>query len=150
MHAKLPSLTSIALFAVGVFSVIAASATAPPGRYVISNGTVYDTKTKLTWQQTPPSFQLNLADAGSAGIGGYCASLGARWRLPTWEELITIMDYSQTSAPLLDPTAFPAPQPSGTYFTANSLCIADTSNGSGGCGACDGSPRFQAYVRCVK
>jgi len=87
-----------------------ASANAPAGRYTIGGGTVFDTKTKLTWQQVVSTTTYTWADAKT-----YCASAtlsaalgGSGWRLPTVKELQTIVDYSQTSNPLIDPTAFPA------------------------------------------
>jgi Protein of unknown function (DUF1566) len=76
---------------------------APAGRYTYpAAGTVYDTKTKLTWQQTLAS-EYAWADAKT-----YCAGVGATlggtgWRLPTMKELQTIIDEST----LIDLTAFP-------------------------------------------
>ena len=64
-------------------------AAAPSGHYVVTagsgtgNGTVYDTKSKLTWQQTISTATYTWADAKTycAGVG---ASLGGTgWRLPT-------------------------------------------------------------------
>src|SRR5258708_2399350 len=82
-------------------------ADAPPGRYTIANGTVYDTKTKLTWEQTPGpnSFYPTLVPSDQ-----YCPTLmleGGGWRLPSLTELLTIVDESR-SDPAIDPTAFPA------------------------------------------
>jgi hypothetical protein len=86
-----------------------ASANAPAGRYTIGGGTVYDTKTKLTWQQSVPSGTYT-----PAGAKAYCTSTtvnttlgGSGWRLPTVKELLTLEDFSQASAPLIDPSAFP-------------------------------------------
>jgi hypothetical protein len=101
-----------------------ASANAPSGRYIISNGTVYDTKTKLTWQQTVPTSPYTWLNAEN-----YCsATLGSPWRLPTVSELLSIVDYSinhhGTGAALIDPSAFP-----GTlvyYFWASTLLSATT------------------------
>jgi hypothetical protein len=83
-------------------------ADAPNGRYVVSAGTVYDTRTKLTWQQTivPSTYKATESLA-------YCASLGASlggggWRVPSIKELLTLLDHSQTSGPFIDRTAFPA------------------------------------------
>ena len=82
---------------------------AAPGRYSYpATGTVYDTKTKLTWQQTVDSpGQYLWADTKA-----YCAALGATlggtgWRAPTLTELQTLVDESR-SDPSIDPTAFPA------------------------------------------
>jgi hypothetical protein len=63
-----------------------ADANAPAGRYTIAEGTVYDTKTMLTWQQTIPTRQYYWADAktycGSATVSS--ALGGSGWRLPTY------------------------------------------------------------------
>ena len=87
----------------GVAQPIAADA--PPNRYMFPMpGTVYDVRTKLTWQQT--------VDAGMHTQGeaiGYCTSLplaGGGWRLPTRAELLTIVDPTKYD-PALDRSAFP-------------------------------------------
>jgi hypothetical protein len=111
MNASIPRF----LCAVAMIAVILptpADANAPGGRYVVtnggtSNGTVYDTKTKLTWQQTISSISCTWADAK-----GYCAGVGSSlggtgWRLPTLKELQSLVDYSQTTPPMIDSTAFP-------------------------------------------
>jgi formylglycine-generating enzyme required for sulfatase activity len=96
------------LGAVAVVSVVlstSAEANAPAGRYTMTGGTVFDTKTKLTWQQTAPAATYAWAPAKT-----YCQTLslaGTGWRLPTRKELQTIVDYSQSN-PSIDPTAFPA------------------------------------------
>jgi hypothetical protein len=97
---------------------------APAGRYVAASGTVYDTRTKLTWQQTAPSPTYTWADAKThcAGVG---ASLGgAGWRLPTVKELQTIVDDSTTN-PSMDATVFPAPP---DYDFWSSSPVADSSS----------------------
>jgi Protein of unknown function (DUF1566) len=83
---------------------VRSSASAPAGRYTTASGTVYDTKTKLTWQQSDPSASYAWADAKT-----YCQNLGlggADWRLPTMKELLTIVDYSRSN-PSIDPTFSP-------------------------------------------
>ena len=118
----------------GVIAIIAvtlptsADANAPAGRYVVTsggpdagtgNGTVYDTKTKLTWQQTVPSTAYTWANAKTycAGVG---ASLGGTgWRLPTLKELQTIVDYSQSN-PSIDSTAFPS-TPAAWFWSSSPL-----------------------------
>lgn len=96
-----------------------ASATAPAGRYNLSDTTVTDLKTKLTWQRTVPSTTYGWEDAKS-----YCAGLGSSlggkgWRLPTVKELQTIVDDSR-SDPAIDPTAFPD-TPSTAFWSATAL-----------------------------
>lgn len=82
-----------------------ARADAPPGRYtVIDDGTVYDTRTKLTWQQ---SVVATAANADGAAV--YCKGLalaGGGWRLPTVSELLTLVDPTRKN-PAIDSTAFP-------------------------------------------
>ena len=133
-----------------------ADASAPTGRYVVTsggtgNGTVYDTKTKLTWQQTVPSTAYTWANAKTycAGVG---ASLGGTgWRLPTLKELQTIVDYSQSN-PSIDSTAFPSTP--GNVFWSSSPLAGSSSNawsvdfGYGYTGnVVVSNPR---YVRCVR
>jgi hypothetical protein len=105
----------------GAFAVVAvaltasAEASAPAGRYTMTGGTVFDTKTKLTWQQTAPAATYAWAAAKT-----YCQTLslaGTGWRLPTRKELQTIVDYSESN-PSIDPTAFPATP--ATYFWSSS------------------------------
>jgi TPR repeat protein len=91
-----------------------ADASAPAGRYVVTsggtgNGTVYDTKSELTWQQTVSSTTYTWADAktycGSAAVSSSLGGTG--WRLPTIAELESIVDRSQATAPRIDPSDFP-------------------------------------------
>jgi hypothetical protein len=91
-----------------------AAADAPPGRYTVSNGTVYDTRTKLTWQQTVDVTGYTFADAAT-----HCATLpldGGGWRLPKASELRTIVDV-MNYMPAIDPVAFPA-TPLGYFWTS--------------------------------
>jgi len=106
-----------------------ADAGAPAGRYVVASGetgnrTVYDTKTKLTWQQILPSTEYTWANAKTycAGVG---ASLGGTgWRLPTCKELQTIVDDSWI-APAIDPNAFPSTPV--TWFWSSSPVVGSPS-----------------------
>ena len=86
----------------------AVRANAPVGRYVVSAGTVYDVKTKLTWQQSVSPTVYQATDAA-----GYCSNLGATlggagWRVPTIKELATLLDHSQSNGPWIDRSAFPS------------------------------------------
>jgi hypothetical protein len=99
-----------------------ADADAPTGRYVVTaggtgNGTVYDTKSKLTWQQTVLSTSTWAnAKTYCLGVGGTLGGTG--WRLPTVKELMSIVDYSKSTAPLIDPSAFPA-TPVGWFWSSS-------------------------------
>jgi formylglycine-generating enzyme required for sulfatase activity len=113
------------LGAVAVVSVVSSSsaaANAPAGRYTMTGGTVLDTKTKLTWQQTVPAAKYTWAAAKT-----YCQTLslmGTGWRLPTRKELQTIVDYSQAS-PSIDPTAFPA-TPAEAFWSSSPVAGSPT------------------------
>jgi hypothetical protein len=63
-----------------------------------TSATVYDIKTKLTWQQTVPSTKYAWADAKT-----FCAGLGTGWRLPTMKELQTIVDGSRFAPSMYKP-----------------------------------------------
>ena len=103
----------VAVFAAVLATGVAGRASAPAGHYAIANGAVYDTKTKLTWQQAASSSTYTQPAAAS-----YCATLGlngATWRLPTMKELLTIVDLSVSPpGPTIDSAAFPGTPPD--YF----------------------------------
>jgi hypothetical protein len=94
--------------------VVISSATAPAGRYSISGGTVLDTKTGLTWQQSAASQTYTGATAPA-----FCATVGAGWRLPTVKELATLIDFSVASpGPMIDTTAFPGTPTDMSFLTS--------------------------------
>lgn len=79
-------------------------ADAPEGRYVIANGTVFDTQSNLTWEQNAPfdlhtweQAQLRCQDLDLDGFG---------WRAPSVKELQTLVDETRVD-PSIDPTPFP-------------------------------------------
>ncbi len=102
--------------AVAVVAVLSApaAANAPAGRYTTSGGTVYDTKTKLTWQQTVPTTTYTWANAQTYCAGAAVSSAlgGTGWRLPTIKELQSLVDDSQAAAPTIDSQFFPGTPPS--------------------------------------
>ena len=106
-----------------LFLAGASRANAPAGRYTMASGTVYDTKTKLTWQQTAaPGAGYTWGSAGASGTAqSYCATLslnGPGWRLPTIKELYTLVDFSQAQGTaLIDSTYFPG-APASTFWSA--------------------------------
>jgi hypothetical protein len=137
-------------------------AQAPAGRFIAGsdpflNGpdgvaTVYDTKTKLTWQRDPTGpFPVG---AGPTNPVGVCADLtlstgAVGWRLPTLKELLTIVDYAGDHGPsaLIDDQFFPNTPASGfvsaTSSPAHPVQCVDFSNGWLGCYAAN-------YQRCVR
>ena len=81
-----------------------AHAAAPAGHYVVSGtgntATVYDTKSRLTWQRTISLGTWTEAKAYCAGLGATLGGTG--WRMPTFKELITLLDLSQTGTSSTD------------------------------------------------
>jgi hypothetical protein len=133
------------------------SANAPAGRYTVSAGTVFDTKTKLTWAQHAAPGTMSFSNGES-----FCRNLGASlggtgWRLPSKKELLTLVDYSQTVAPCIDPVAFPS-EPTGYYWTGTGPpsrsgegSIIGVNFSTGATSFLSGDPMYgdSASVRCV-
>jgi Protein of unknown function (DUF1566) len=74
-------------------------ANAPAGRYTVASGAVTDNQTGLVWQQADDGKTYTFSQAQS-----HCAALGGTWRVPTPNELMTIVS---DSPPYLDAAAFP-------------------------------------------
>ncbi len=85
-----------------------AEPTCPSPRFVANTGWVVDTETKLTWQQ---SFSRATWDAAKTA----CMALGSGARLPSLNELATLIDDSISTAPRIDVTAFPGTPGSGFW-----------------------------------
>jgi hypothetical protein len=109
---RFPSVAAMALLVAAAST--SRGANAPVGRYTSATGTVYDTKTKLTWAQpASPTQSYTWGAASAAGTAqNYCATLnqgGTGWRMPTIGELVTLIDWSQAGAATgeIDPTFFP-------------------------------------------
>ena len=138
---------------VASFAMTATAQTGPPAaRYTTTTNTVYDNKTKLTWQRmvAPNTYNETAARV-------YCASeavttiLGGAGRLPTLKELQSIVDYSRR-APAIDPDAFPSNAPS--FFWSASLRVGSSSSDAWGVNFYDGDTytrqvNSDAAVRCV-
>jgi hypothetical protein len=113
-----------------------AEASAPTGRYVVTaggtgNGTVYDTRTKLTWQQTATSTTYALSDAKTYCTGMSTTLGGTGWRLPTIKEIVTIIDFSvgysnAPGAPMIDRNAFPGTLASEFWSSSPALASGST------------------------
>jgi hypothetical protein len=74
----------------GAALAVRSHAAAPAGRYVVSNGTVFDTKTGLTWQQDYLSWNGNCEELVLDGHDD--------WRLPSANEILSIVDETQLPA----------------------------------------------------
>jgi hypothetical protein len=144
------------LVAVGLASH--ARADAPPGQYDLFDQTdveILDLHTGLTWQRIPGP-QMN-----SASAAAYCQSLAlpssTSWRLPSYKELLTLVDESPHPSfvgdgqPVaIDNHAFPGYfAPSGKYWSSSQV-----SSGVYDVDFMDGTVRIEDsslsfYVRCV-
>jgi hypothetical protein len=147
-----------ALAIIMVASPRSVDAAAPAGHYVVTagsgagDGTVYDTKSKLTWQQTVSSTQYSWAEAKTycAGVGASLGGIG--WRVPTIKELLSIVDLSQTG-PAIDPNAFPSTP--AEHFWSSSPPVGSSSFAWGvdfrsGASGYQHNVSDPNYVRCVR
>ena len=108
-----------ATFAVGLGAT--AGASTPAGRYSTTAATVYDTKTKLTWQRGSSSSTLTWADAKTYCTNAGTSLGGAGWRLPTVKEILTLVDYAQPptgTTAMVDSVAFPS-TPLAFFWTSS-------------------------------
>jgi hypothetical protein len=144
-------------------------ADAPAGRYAISgSGMVYDTKTRLTWQQAPALSVLTpwttttngtAPDVAARRCSGLSLGGASDWRLPTVRELQTLVDYAQSGtaqdggpAPMVDTTYFPG-TPADVFWSSTPYAgspgfawgvdfAVGNSNGY--------DAKYASYVRCVR
>ena len=88
----------------------------PIGAEVQAGGFVHDVATGLTWEQT-----VNASPAFSDAAAAYCAGLGAGWRLPSLNELQTIVDDTKVS-PAIDGALFPS-TPAAAFLTSSAYVV---------------------------
>ncbi len=119
---------AVAALAVASSPARTGRADAPAGRYVVDSGTVKDTLTGLMWQQKVDATKYVAIQAcmpGQTVCDGqsYCANLTVNtitgWRLPTVQELMTIVDETHYN-PSIDATAFPG-TPTDDLFDSQSI-----------------------------
>jgi hypothetical protein len=114
------------------------------------DGTVTDRVTALMWQREVPA-TMTWADAMA-----YCPTLtlGGHhdWRLPTEVELVSLLDDSAATGPMIDATVFPGTPEN--YFWS-SLRMAGSPDNSwqvdfAGGGSYEAGQNAPLYVRCVR
>jgi hypothetical protein len=113
----------------------------PADRYLVGADTVTDRATTLVWQR---GFSPMPVDEG--GAEAYCAGLGTGYRVPTSNELMTLVDTTRTM-PAIDPVAFPN-TPSEAFALSKELVR--ESSISFATGMLQGSSTSPSYVRCVR
>ena len=103
-------LLSVAAAVLGAAAIVAVragrgGAEAPPGRYAVGAETVLDNQTGLVWQQPYDPNDRTWTDALA-----YCEGLSLAgyddWRLPSYKELLTLVDFRSFS-PAIDAAVFP-------------------------------------------
>lgn len=95
------------------------------------NGTVTDSATGLVWQKCSAGLGTTLGNCSTGSFTAYKWSnaisycegltLGGRsdWRLPNINELGSIVDFTKSSNPTIDLTAFPNTAAYGTYWSSS-------------------------------
>jgi len=124
------------------------------------NGTVTDSATNLVWQQCSMGQNQDATCSGTAtnatwqNAMDYCENLslaGKEWRLPSANELKTIVDKSKSAAPYIDTTYFPSTL--SNYYWSSTTYLAATANAwvvyfaNGNVPASSKAANY--YVRCV-
>jgi hypothetical protein len=91
---------------------------APAGQYAHEDGgeTVRDLKTGLGWQVSTSSatraWEDALADCNASRVGGH-----VDWRLPSFKELLTLVDFQRSAGPTIDEGWFPG-TPLARFWTS--------------------------------
>jgi len=83
-------------------------------RYLVDQAAdeVEDVRTGLIWQRSDgPARTREAANAS-------CAARGSGWRIPTYKELLTLLDVSRSAPPLLDTVAFPGARHDQSYWSS--------------------------------
>ncbi|MBH1989009.1 MAG: DUF1566 domain-containing protein [Myxococcaceae bacterium] len=87
-------------------------------------GTVFDTLTRLTWEQTPSEETFTWKEDKTLGSAqAYCAALskaGLDWRVPNVMELQSLIDYSKKDSHRIHPIFSPDPE-GQVYWTSVSF-----------------------------
>lgn len=131
---------------------VAVRADAPAGRYQVDVDTVYDTKTKLTWQRVHAQGTMTQSNAIAYCLGLNLNGLG--WRLPAVKEISSLVDLNigiGSTAAAIDP-AFTG-TPSDYFWSASPVAgppgQAWVIDFSGGYVNID-FPLSSYHVRCVR
>lgn len=120
------SVKTLSLSAVALSWIVTASASAktPAGRYTTTADTIYDTKTKLTWERHDNGVTGDLPT-----VQQYCRSLNTTlpgaWRLPTVTEMMSILDYTIASYPMMAAEFSPA---GGIWYWTSTPGLLGTAN----------------------
>ncbi|MGC4087682.1 MAG: DUF1566 domain-containing protein [Polyangiaceae bacterium] len=100
---------------------VPASSVLPAEHYSVANGEVRDNYTCLTWQQASSATTPTLTQSQASA---YCSALtlnGQKWRLPSLNELASIVDDVPTGdvSPAIDHVVFPDTSPDQKYWSSS-------------------------------
>ena len=114
-----------------MLSVACLSSAWADSRYVIRGGEVYDTRTKLTWARCSVGQEWkNEHCAGTISTFTFASAqkqASGGWRVPTKDELVTLIDPDRKNFPAIDTAAFPDMDANHTWYwssTPNGTAIA--------------------------
>jgi hypothetical protein len=146
-------------------------AAVPPNQYTVSAGEVTDNYTGLVWQQADSAAAANAAAVPWSAAAAICSSLalnGHSWRLPSINELATLVDEAHVGA-AINKTVFPntkygsysnnwywasATYAGSSYGWAINFDDGFTGYNSGTATGKNGGPEWNyftgAWVRCVR
>jgi hypothetical protein len=117
------NLTGMVLLILAGFASVSAHAAAD-ARYVVNGGEVFDKNTNLTWQRCSvgKNWQDGAGCVGSIRIFNFDEAqqqAGGKWRVPTQDELATLIDRDRKEFPAIDAEAFPdMDQNNPTYWSS--------------------------------
>lgn len=97
---------------------------AAASRFKVEADTVADAATGLIWQRSKPT-RIMAWPAANA----YCEGMGGGFRLPTWKELTSIIDFQKSVASrALHTAAFPQPD---TFYWSSTMAVGEYGQPSG-------------------
>jgi Protein of unknown function (DUF1566) len=131
------------------------------GYFDTANQTIFDNYTRLEWERYPPTAPMAFSDALTHCATLTLGSAAGSWRLPSYKELLTIVDEAPHTEyengalvqKAIDPNAFPqAPVLDNEYWTSSPNLV---SGGFYGIDFTTGAAfpvkaNSSGYVRCVQ
>jgi hypothetical protein len=94
-----------------MLSITCLSSAWADSRYVVRGGEVYDSQTKLTWARCSVGQEWKsdhcVGSINSFTFASAQKQASGEWRVPTKDELVTLIDSDRKKFPVMDIVAFP-------------------------------------------